>query len=86
MRCEALHALRVDPWAPVGGFSDATLSALFEQSRRILQAGVRSGGALPHVVYGRKVCPRCGGRVQRRAQGDEARTVHWCPACQIICI
>jgi len=46
VRCEALHGLRVDPWAPVGGLSDETLSALFEHSRRILQAGVRSGGAL----------------------------------------
>jgi endonuclease-8 len=86
VRCEALHALRVDPWAPLGGLSDSTLTALFEESRRVLQAGVRSGGALPQVVYGRKICRRCGVRVERRALGEEARTVHWCPACQIVCI
>jgi len=66
----------------VGGLSDETLSALFEHSRRILQAGVRSGGALPKTIYGRKICPRCGAAVRRRGMGDEARIVHWCPACQ----
>jgi endonuclease-8 len=84
VRCEALHALRLDPWAPLGGLSDTALTALFEQSRRLLQAGVRSGGALPHGVYGRRICPRCGAVVQRRAQGDQARTLHWCAACQIL--
>lgn len=82
VRCEALYALSVDPWAPLGRVSDEQLSGLFEHSRRILQAGVRSGGALPRTIYGRKVCPRCGSIVRRRGQGDEARTVHWCAACQ----
>jgi endonuclease-8 len=85
VRCEALYALRIDPWAPLGGVSDATLTALLEQSRRLLQAGMRSGGALPQAVYGRKICRRCGAVVRRRAQGDEARTVRWCPRCQTIC-
>jgi endonuclease-8 len=85
VRCEALYALRIDPWAPLGGVSDAMLAALLEQSRRLLQAGVRSGGALPQAVYGRKICRRCGAVVRRRGQGDEARTVHWCPHCQILC-
>jgi endonuclease-8 len=82
VRCEALHALRLDPWAPLERLSDTTVAALFEQSRHLLQAGVRVGGALPRAVYGRRICPRCGAVVTRRAQGDEARTVHWCAACQ----
>lgn len=85
VRCEALYAQRADPWAPLGGFSDATLTALLGESRRVLQAGMRAGGALPHAVYGRRVCGRCGGVVQRRGQGDQARTVHWCPGCQTLC-
>jgi endonuclease-8 len=85
VRCEALYALRIDPWAPLGGIADETLTGLFEQSRRVLQAGVRAGGALPKVVYGARRCRRCGSAVRRRAQGDEARTVHWCPTCQIVC-
>jgi endonuclease-8 len=85
VRCEALHAVRVDPWAPLQDISDATLTALLEQSRRVLQAGLRAGGALPRAIYGRRICPRCGGVVERRGQGDQARTVHWCPSCQVIC-
>jgi endonuclease-8 len=84
VRCEALHALRVDPWAPLERLSDATVAALLEESRRLLQAGVRSGGALPRMIYGRKICPRCGAAVRRRGQGDQARTVHWCAACQLL--
>ena len=86
VRCEALYALRIDPWAPLGGISDETLTGLFEQSRAACcRAGVRDGGRLPKVVYGAKRCRRCGGAVSRRGQGDEARTVHWCPACQVLC-
>jgi endonuclease VIII len=85
VRCEALYALRVDPWAPLGGVSDDTLRALYEHSRRVLQAGVSAGGALQRSVYGARRCRRCGAAVQRRGQGDEARIVHWCPACQTIC-
>jgi endonuclease VIII len=84
VRCEALHAVRVDPWAPLDGFSDSTVAALLEESRRVLQAGMRSGGALPRTIYGRKICPRCGAVVQRRGQGDQARTLHWCAACQLL--
>jgi endonuclease-8 len=85
VRCEALYALRIDPWAPLGGVSDELLAGLFEHSRKVLQAGVRAGGALPKVVYGAKRCRRCGSAVRRLAQGDEARTVHWCPTCQVLC-
>jgi endonuclease-8 len=85
VRCEALYALRVNPWAPLQGISDATLTALLEQSRRVLQAGLRAGGALPQEIYGRRICRRCGRVVQRRAQGDQARTVHWCASCQVVC-
>lgn len=84
VRCQALHALRVDPWAPIGNFSDAFLTALLEQSREQLQAGVRSGGALPRTIYGRRVCPRCGAVARRQGQGDQARTVHWCASCQLL--
>jgi endonuclease-8 len=85
VRCEALFALRIDPWAPFGGISDETLTGLLEHARQILQAGVREGGHLPKAVYGARRCRRCGGAITRRGQGDEARIVHWCPACQTLC-
>ena len=86
VRCEALYALRIDPWAPIEGISDATLTGLLERSRRVLQAGLEAGGQLPRTVYGARRCRRCGGAVRRRGQGDEARIVHWCPVCQTVCI
>ena len=85
VRCEALYALRIDPWAPLGGISDETLTGLFEQSRRVLQAGVRGGGRLPKVVYGASAAAAAAAPCSRRGQGDEARIVHWCPACQSLC-
>ena len=85
VRCEALYALCIDPWAPLGGISDETLAGLFEHSRRTLQAGLRAGGRLPKVIYGAKRCRRCGGAVSRRGQGNQARAVHWCSACQTLC-
>ena len=74
VRCEALYALRIDPWAPLGGIvrrhADRRSSS---SARRMLQAGVRDGGRLPKAVYGARRCRRCGGAVSRRGQGDEAR-------------
>jgi endonuclease-8 len=84
-RCEALHALRIEPWAPLGGFADERVGALLEQGRRVLQAGVDARGRLPRAVYGHRACTRCGGPVRRRGQGDENRRVHWCPRCQTLC-
>jgi endonuclease VIII len=85
VRCEALYALRVDPWAPLHNVPDDLLAGLFERARRLLQAGVSAHGALPKVVYGSRRCRRCGSPVRRRGQGDENRMVHWCPACQTLC-
>ena len=85
VRAEALYALRIDPWASLGGLSDETLSGLFEHARTVLQGGVRAGGILPKVVYGARICRRCGSPVRRRGMGDEARIVHWCATCQRLC-
>ena len=74
VRCEALYALRVDPWAPLGGVSDETLRGLFEQSRRMLQAGVRSGGALPRTIYGAQASARAAAR--RAPPGTGRRGAH----------
>jgi endonuclease-8 len=85
VRCEALYARRVDPWGPLEDVPDATLTALFEKSQRDLRAGVRAGGQLPRAIYGHRLCRRCGSAVRRRGQGDENRTVHYCPVCQRVC-
>jgi len=41
-------------------------------------------GRQPKRIYRRagEPCPRCGTRLESRAQGDDARTTYWCPRCQ----
>jgi endonuclease-8 len=41
-------------------------------------------GEARYYVYGRagRPCFRCGGRVGRLHQGEQARSTYWCPACQ----
>ena len=70
VRCEALYALRVDPWAPLGGLSDETLTALLEQSRR-LPAGrrARRTARCRARSTARRRCPRCGAAVQPPGPG-----------------
>jgi endonuclease-8 len=54
--------------------------------RERMQASVEQGGHPRDLqVYDRsgRPCPRCGGRIQARGQGDGNRTTYWCPACQV---
>jgi endonuclease-8 len=80
-KAEALWEARLSPWARLGELSDDELSAALDAAARLMRAsveGVRSG----RRVYRRHVCPRCGGRISARGQGDDNRTTYWCPACQ----
>jgi endonuclease-8 len=85
VRAEVLWELRQDPLAPVSTLSDRRLLELAVVARRMLRAGVASGGRLPQRVYratGRP-CPRCGTRVESALQGVEApRRLYHCPGCQ----
>jgi endonuclease VIII len=40
--------------------------------------------AIQPRVYGHsgRPCPRCGGRIVARGQGEANRTTYWCPGCQ----
>jgi endonuclease-8 len=80
-KAEALWEVRLSPWSTLGALSDHDLRAAAEAAARLMQAsvaGTRSG----RRVYRRHVCPRCGGRIASRGQGDANRTTYWCPACQ----
>jgi endonuclease-8 len=80
-KAEALWAARVSPWARVGELDGEELRAVLEQAARLMHG--RLEGVLPrHSVYRRRVCPRCGGRIATRRQGDDNRTTWWCPSCQ----
>ena len=84
-KSEACHAVGIDPWRPLARVSDAEALAAVRAVRPRMLESVEAGGH-PHglAVYGRagETCPRCGGRIRARGQGDDNRTTYWCPACQ----
>lgn len=90
---EVLFLERLDPWAPVGEFSDDELSGAVRTARRLLQANVRGGRRVttgrPRPgeslwVYGRagRPCRRCGTAIRVHRQGELARLTYWCARCQ----
>ena len=89
-RCEALWRERINPWTPTRGLPDARLRQLFETVRAAMRANLGGGHARRFPGYGRgavhgrtgRPCPRCGTRIELKAQGEHARMTYWCPACQ----
>lgn len=88
-RCEALYQTQISPFKPTKDLTDGDLKQLFEAARQNMQHNLhptakttttRSKPAV-HARAGRP-CPRCGTRIRVRAQGEHARLVYWCPACQ----
>jgi endonuclease-8 len=93
VKSETAFIERLDPWSPVGAFSDDELRAAVLTARRLLQANTGGGARVTTGnprrgqelwVYGRagRPCRRCGTRIETRRQGDLARTTYWCPRCQ----
>jgi endonuclease-8 len=81
-KSEACFAARVDPWRRLGELDDEELYAVLRAARELMLAAVASGRQ-PHAIYRRRgPCPRCGGRVSARGQGEANRTTYWCPGCQ----
>jgi len=83
IRIEACFAAAVSPWRKVGRLEGEEAAEIVTSCRRVMSEAVRTGRR-PKRIYGaeRKPCPRCGARIQRRRQGDDARTTSWCPGCQ----
>ncbi|HET8566826.1 MAG TPA: DNA-formamidopyrimidine glycosylase family protein [Solirubrobacterales bacterium] len=83
-KSEACFAARVDPWRPVGDLSDEELQRVLAAARGLMLEAV-SSGRYPHQVYRHRqgACPRCGGPIDSRGQGDANRTTYWCPRCQL---
>ena len=80
-KAEALWEAKLSPWARLLELSDDELRSAVEAAAGRMKAGLETGRA-GRNVYRRQVCPRCGGRISSRGQGDENRTTYWCPACQ----
>lgn len=82
-KSEGCFAAEIDPWRKLADLTDEELGLVVERTRALMTEAVRSGRQ-PQRVYRRppRPCPRCGGRVQARKQGDDARVTYWCPGCQ----
>lgn len=82
-KAELLWRARLSPWLPLADVGDDELRALLEDASRLMRGSVR-GARPPRNVYRRagRPCPRCGGRIGSRGQGDDNRTAYWCPGCQ----
>ncbi|MFT4974373.1 MAG: endonuclease-8 [Myxococcota bacterium] len=93
---EVLFIAGRHPWTVPTHLSDDDILGLYALAAELLRSNVRAGmrATTPlsvqkrhrerFWVYGRAGAPclRCGGRIQRRQQGDEGRDTMWCPRCQ----
>lgn len=87
-RSEVAWACRVDPRRRLVEADDATRRSLYTTAHRLLRANLSTHRrrTVPEglAVYGRagRPCRRCGARIGAARQGEQARVVWWCPACQ----
>jgi endonuclease-8 len=89
-RCEALWERKINPFRATSSLPDSDLTALFTATRAAMRANLGGGVHRRFPGYGRgavhgragRPCPRCGTLIKTRAQGEHARLVYWCPACQ----
>jgi endonuclease-8 len=84
-KSEGCFAAAIDPWRPVGRVSDDEALAIVRETRPRMQASANDGKQDRHrQVYNAagRPCPRCGGRITARGQGDDNRPTFWCPTCQ----
>jgi endonuclease-8 len=84
-KAEACWEAGIDPWRPSGKVSDQEALAIIGAARPAMQRAADGDHRnRPRAVYRRagEPCPRCGGRISARGQGDDNRTAYWCPACQ----
>jgi endonuclease-8 len=82
-RAEGLFAARISPWRRLADLADPELERVVGETAALMRAGLETGRR-PHDVYRRagQPCLRCGEHVRSRGQGDNNRTVYWCPGCQ----
>jgi len=83
IRIEACFEPAVSPWRKVGELAPEEARAIVAATSRVMEATLETGRR-PKRIYGRDrlPCPRCGGRVRTRGQGDDNRITYWCDGCQ----
>ena len=91
-RCEVLWAGELSPFAHVGDLPEADAVRLVNVAAKLVRANLHHAERItvPGVpgglaVYGRsgQRCQRCGGTIESRRSGEPARTLYWCPGCQV---
>ncbi len=87
-RAEVAWACRIDPFRALADIDPATRRDLYETASRLLRANLDTtrrttvpGGLAVYDRAGR-ACPRCASTIVTRRQGEQARSVWWCPGCQ----
>jgi endonuclease-8 len=84
-KSEGCFAAGIDPWRPTGRVSDEEALAIIGAVRPGMRQAARDGNQTHHATIYRRAerpCPRCGGRVRARGQGDDNRITFWCEQCQ----
>jgi endonuclease VIII len=84
-KSEGCWEARIDPWRAVREISDEEAMAIIDGARpRMLRSGLHGPQHAREQVYRRvgRPCPRCGGPIRSRPQGDGNRMTYWCPGCQ----
>ena len=83
---EVLFRTRVSPFAKAGNIPPRKLRAIVADARtfsfRFLELRRVFSLRKNLEVYGRSVCPRCDGKVERRVHGQRARRSFYCRRCQ----
>lgn len=87
-RAEVAWACRVDPFRTLAQIDAAARRELYETASRLLRLNLGTvrrttvpGGLAVYDRAGR-ACLRCGNTIVTRRQGEQARSVWWCPGCQ----
>jgi endonuclease-8 len=83
---EVLFRTRTSPFAKVGRLSAPTLRAIVADARtfsfRFLELRRVFSLRKNLEIYGRSVCPKCGGKVSRAVHGTRGRRSFFCVRCQ----
>ncbi|MGI9019676.1 MAG: Fpg/Nei family DNA glycosylase [Solirubrobacterales bacterium] len=83
IRVEALFWAGISPWRAVNELDSDAAEAVIAANERVMHASLQRGRRPRSIYRGtREPCPRCGGRISSRGQGDANRMAYWCPVCQ----
>ena len=81
---ESLWDARVSPWLRLRDVSEIERRRVLDTAASLMRASVDAVREPRKHVHGRteRPCPRCQTPIRSRGQGDDNRTVYWCPTCQ----